>query len=141
MSKEGEVHLDTHADFTGASTSINLEQERSIDCPHPILPPSDPSSNSEENPTSEEKPSAAVITEGDESMPKIITITAFEFTTPASTQSSAANVTGLEIVPWKRVLDVLAMQLWPIVIESCHAPRTQVSVNSAGSVIILGGEE
>jgi hypothetical protein len=35
----------------------------------------------------------------------------------------------------------MALQLWPIVIESYHAPRTQVSANSAGSIIILGGEE
>lgn len=57
------VHLDTRADFADASTSINLEQEQSIDCSHPNSPPHPVSS-----PNREENPTLAVIAEGDKSM-------------------------------------------------------------------------
>jgi hypothetical protein len=44
----------------------------------------------------------------------------------------------MEVVPWKPVLDVLALQLWSFVLECRRAPRAK---NPANSVIILGGEE
>ena len=53
--------------------------------------------------------------------------------------STPATLTGLEIVPWKPVRDVLALQLWPAVIESRRMANASAKNVNAAPVIILGG--
>jgi hypothetical protein len=49
---------------------------------------------------------ATGLSDGQSSVARTITIPAFEPAAPTVTESPAATVTGMEIVPWKAVLDV-----------------------------------
>jgi hypothetical protein len=53
-------------------------------------------------------------------------------------QNSMTAPTGWEIVLWKPVRDVIALQLWPLIVESRRAPQP---TTKATPVIILGGSE
>jgi hypothetical protein len=61
---------------------------------------------------------------------RAITIPASVFASSVTNQSSVTTNTGLEIVPWKPIPQVIALQLLPLVLESRCAPR-----------IILGGPQ
>lgn len=51
------------------------------------------------------------------SMPNVITIPALSLLEPSASQSSSPAVTGLEIVPWKPILDVMALKFLPWVLN------------------------
>jgi len=53
-------------------------------------------------------------------------------------QPAPAAVTGMEIVPWKPVFDVLALQLWPAVVKSRREANARATVVPSGPVILLG---
>lgn len=53
-------------------------------------------------------------------------------------QPAPAAVTGMEIVPWKPVLDVIALQLWPAIVQSRRQAKSSPSVAPSGPVILLG---
>ena len=42
----------------------------------------------------------------------------------------------MEIVPWKPILDVMALQLWPLILES----RRQVRIEENTTPVILLGD-
>jgi hypothetical protein len=54
------------------------------------------------------------------------------------TSNTAPASTGLEIVPWKPILDVIALQLWPLIVESRHQARI---AELTAPVIVLGDVE
>jgi hypothetical protein len=54
------------------------------------------------------------------------------------TSNTAPASTGLEIVPWKPVLDVIALQLWPLIVESRRQARI---AELTAPVIVLGDVE
>lgn len=57
----------------------------------------------------------------------------------AAPPSTNATSTGLELVPWKPMCDVLELQFLPAVIESGHMVNVSAKKANAAPVIILGG--
>lgn len=115
--------LNACADPADSSQSLNLEQERCIVHPHPQPQSSPPHPETPtENPTSP-APIGGVPLDKDKEMANYPTPTA---------------VTGLEIVPWKPVLDVLALQLLPAIVESRRDVKARSSAAPAEPVILLG---
>lgn len=117
--------LNACADPVDSSHSLNMEQERCIVHPHPQphsqSSPPHPETPTE-NPTSP-APTGGVPLDEDEEMANYPTPTA---------------VTGLEIVPWKPVLDVLALQHLPAIVESRRDAKARSSAAPAEPVILLG---
>lgn len=146
--KETESRLDSRAVTTDAPTPFHQEQKQSTDCLHLHPPPQFPSSTAE-NPNLAEiadnvpgdtfvRATAPVVDQHPIVLSRSVIMASPTLAALDAVPAPPAATTSLEIVPWTPVLDVMALQLWPYVLESHCRLRAQ---KKAAPVIILGGPQ